>query len=313
MQDKILQFLRKNQGYISGEDISSKLNITRAAVWKNIDQLRSEGYEIIAVPHLGYQLISTPDILIDREIKYKLGTQFLGKRFLCYDTVESTMEGAFHLGLNNAPEGTVICAEGQTKGKGRQGRRWTSPKGKGIYVSIILRPKISILDVPKLTLLTAVSICETIRRSTNLDVKIKWPNDLLIGNKKVAGILTELGAETDNVLFIILGIGINVNSSASQLPANSTSLKLELSQEISRVELLKEILRDLEKWYSNINKQGFQKVTKRWAELSSTLNKKIKIDGAEGKAIGIDEHGGLKIRNDKGQLITKMTGDVVQA
>ncbi len=316
MQDKIVGFLKKSSGYISGEEISEQLNISRAAVWKHIQELREGGYDIVAVPHLGYKLASSPDKLFPSEIQFGLAAKIIGKKIVYYDTVNSTMDVAFGLGMNKAPEGTVVLSEGQSKGRGRMGREWASPKGKGIYASIILRPRLTPTQAAKLTLLSGVAICGAIKNKTNCDARIKWPNDILIHGKKVAGILTELSAETDRVKFVVIGIGLNVNSKSDSLPVGATSLRSELKKQISRVELLQEILQEMEKWYECLEKKGFAPVIKKWKELSVTLGKRVRVidpnGDIEGEAVDIDEDGGLVIRKDSGVFVKRMAGDVLQ-
>ena len=235
MQTQILKFLKESEGYVSGEEISRRCGMSRAAIWKYMQELRQEGFDVVAVPHLGYKLVATPDKLLPSEIQHGLRTQYLGKKIIYEDTVPSTMDVAFRLGMEGAVEGTLVCAEGQTKGKGRLGRQWSSPKGKGIYMSVILRPSLPPTEVAQLTLLAAVAVCEAIRRVSGVAARIKWPNDILVENRKLAGILTELSAETDRVRFVVIGIGINVNTSLSVLPPQATSLKEEAQKKISRV------------------------------------------------------------------------------
>ncbi|HBR14414.1 MAG TPA: biotin--[acetyl-CoA-carboxylase] ligase [Candidatus Omnitrophica bacterium] len=316
MQDQIIDVLKKAQGYISGEEISRPLKISRAAIWKNMQELRKEGYEIVAVPHLGYRLEAVPDKLLPREIQCGLGTRIMGREVVYYDTVTSTMDVAFHLGAQGAKEGTLICAESQSKGRGRMGRSWNSQRAKGIFMSIILRPRFSPSDVAKLTLLSAVAVCEAVKQVSGVSATIKWPNDLLVNNNKLAGILTELHAEMDRVRFVVIGIGLNVNTPLNQLPANATSLKHETQKAVSRVVLLQEILRRLDQWYIELNEKGFPPVIRRWKELSSTLGRRVRIvdqsGEVEGVAVDLDEHGGLLIRRDTGLMVKRMSGDVVQ-
>ncbi len=315
MKSKIIQFLKESEGYISGEEISRRLQISRAAIWKHIQELRGTGYVISAVKPLGYHLDSSPDKLFPEEIGYGLKTTFIGKKIYYYDLINSTMDVAFRLGLDDEPEGSVVCAEGQTKGKGRLGRVWNSPKSKGIYMSVILRPNFSLTDTVKLTLLSAVAVCEAIRNVTAIPVSIKWPNDVLLGNKKIAGILTELNAETERVRFIVIGIGINVNTSVSVLPENATSLKKEFGKKISRVVLVQEVLRCLEKWYENMQLNGFLPMIEQWKEFSCTLGRRVRVTNfggdIEGVAVDIDEYGGLVVRSEQGDLVKRMSGDVV--
>jgi len=315
MKNKIIQFLRDSQGHISGEEISRQLKMSRAGVWKHIQELRKEGYVITAAKPYGYQLESVPDKLIPGEIQDGLETGWIGKKIYYYDSLPSTMETAFRLGLDGALEGTVVCAEGQTKGKGRLGRYWASPKGKGIYMSVILRPTLSLTDTAKLTLLSAVALCEAIRIVTGVLAEIKWPNDILIKGKKVAGILTELNAETDQVRFIVVGMGVNVNTSLRALPGKATSLKMEIGKKISRVALIQEIFRCLEKWEASLKTRGFSPMIDQWKAFSCTLGRRVRVGNlngdVEGEAVDLDEYGGLVVKSAEGRLIKRMSGDVL--
>ncbi|MBZ0167119.1 MAG: biotin--[acetyl-CoA-carboxylase] ligase [Candidatus Omnitrophica bacterium] len=312
MKDSIIHYLKQADGYLSGEDISRQLHMSRAGIWKNIEELRKDGYEIIAVPHLGYKLTGKPDLMLPREVLYGLNTEVMGRRVIHHPAIASTMDHAFQLGVENEPEGTVVCAETQTRGRGRMERRWTSPKGKGLYFSLILRPALLPTDAAKMTLFSAVAVCEALRVQTGLDVHIKWPNDLLINRKKVAGILTELSAEMDRVRFIVIGLGLNVNTAKRQLPSSATSLKLELGTSVSRVEVMQAILRRLDAWYAVFAQQGFVPVIRRWRELSSTLGQEIRIGNITGTAVDLDEHGGLIVQDENGKRVRCMTGDVLQ-
>ena len=316
MLSQIIKFLKNTSNYISGEEISQSLKISRTAVWKYIQELRQRGYEIVAVPHLGYKLVSAPDLLLAEEIQFQLGTRVVGNKVVCHDTVSSTMDEAFRLGMEGAPDGTVVCAEGQTRGRGRLGRNWASARHKGIYISVILRPKFPPTELAKLTLWAAVAVSEALEKSTGVSALIKWPNDLLVGEKKVAGILTELRAEVDQVKFVVIGIGVNVNHTAHQLIETGTSLRVEAQKTFLRVDVLKEILRSLERRYLELNEHGFKPVLDQWKKRSVTLKKWVRIaDPAgvvEGQAIDLDDDGGLLIRQDSGVVIKKMAGDVVQ-
>jgi BirA family transcriptional regulator, biotin operon repressor / biotin---[acetyl-CoA-carboxylase] ligase len=315
MQERIIQFLKQTDGYVSGEEMSQRLNMSRAAIWKHMQDLRSQGYDIAAVPHLGYQLVGTPDRLLSHEIQHGLKTKFMGQKIHSFETLSSTMDEAFKLGMEGEPEGTIVCAESQTKGRGRLGRVWVSPKGKGIYCSIILRPKLPPTQMPQVTLMTAVALAEAIEQKTGLKPSIKWPNDLLIGSKKLAGILTELRAEVDQVKFVVVGIGLNINASTSQLLDTATSLKLEANTAFDRVELFQAILVSLERWYGKILKGKFDEVLNYCRKHSATLNKKVRVSDPsgdiQGMAIEIDADGALLIRQDNGKIIKKTAGDVI--
>jgi BirA family biotin operon repressor/biotin-[acetyl-CoA-carboxylase] ligase len=316
MDDKILNTFRSSNGeFISGEEISEKLGISRAAVWKHIEQLRNEGYEITGEPHVGYRLTGTPDKLIPEEVSYKLGTKVIGRKIYSYESTDSTNDVAHRLAQSGSPEGTVVFSEGQSKGRGRMGRHWVSPKGKGIYFSFILRPDVSPAEAPKITLMSAVAVALAIRKVTHLGALIKWPNDILINNHKAVGILTEMSAEVNTVRYIVLGIGINVNTSRSELPKEATSLKAEAGEEVPRVELAQEVLRELDRQYRVFNDKGFKKIIDGWRDLSHTLGEEVKIAcqhrKIEGTAVDLDSSGALVVRLDNGFTEHVTAGDVL--
>lgn len=313
MRTDIIRFLKDSSGYISGEMISKELHISRSAVWKAIEELRREGYRIAALPKRGYLLEASPDRLIAAELQSGLKAKIIGKTIHCFDSVESTMDVAFKLGGEGSAEGTIVCAETQTRGKGRMGRLWTSPEGTGIYFSVILRPALSTAEVPRLTLLAAVAVCEALRQ-TGCDARIKWPNDILINGKKVCGILTELNGDIDRVRFVVVGVGINVNTPVKVLPPNATSLKQESGKKMNRLECFREVLSFMDEYYQEMLVQGFDKAIQRWKELSVTLGRRVRmIDhgvSIEGEAVDLDEYGGLMIKTPNGSLIRRMSGDV---
>jgi BirA family biotin operon repressor/biotin-[acetyl-CoA-carboxylase] ligase len=316
MKQKILRYIRKSNTYISGEELSRILDISRAAIWKYVQELRQDGYEIEAVPHLGYRLTGLPDRLLPEEIRFGLDTKIIGKNIYYYETVNSTMDIAFNLALSSSLDGIVVCSEAQQRGRGRLGRSWISPKSKGIYLSIVLRPSFSPNETPKLTLLAAVAVAEAIRQAAGIICQIKWPNDILVNGKKVGGILTELNAEMDRVKFVILGIGINVNTKKTSLPSGATSLKEEKGDAISRLELTKNLLRQIDSFYSLFQKEGFIPIVEQWRVLSSTLGKRVKVSyqnrSIEGEALDIDKDGSLLIRNDLGFIEKIYAGDLVK-
>ncbi|MFH1779151.1 MAG: biotin--[acetyl-CoA-carboxylase] ligase [Candidatus Omnitrophota bacterium] len=316
MDDKILHIFRTSKGeFISGEELSDVLKISRSAIWKHIEQLRAEGYNIIAQPHLGYKLISAPDKLIAEELSYELGTKSIGKKIYSYETTDSTMDIAHRLAQTGSPEGTAVFSEGQSKGRGRLGREWLSPKGKGIYLSLILRPKILPTEAPKVTLMSAVAVAKAIRKVTGLPALIRWPNDILIEGRKVCGILTEMSAEVNTIKYLILGIGINVNTSKEALPKGAASLKCELGDAVSRVELAKELLRQIEEQYFLLREEGFGEIVSEWRNLSSMLGNRVRIvcqdKRLEGYAVDLDLSGALVIRHDSGFTEKVFAGDVI--
>jgi len=288
--------------------------MSRAAIWKHMQELRADGYEIAAVPHLGYQLVACPDKLLAYEVQSGLNTRIIGKKVIIMDTVSSTMDEAFRLGMEDCPEGTVVCAESQSKGRGRLGRPWASPKNKGLYFSFVLRPQLPLNQLAQLTLMSAVALAEAIEGISDLKPLIKWPNDILLGSNKLAGILTELRAESDQVKFVVVGIGLNINTSSHQLVAGASSLKVAGGRSFDRVQVFQSVLRSLEKWYLKLLDHGFAQVMEEWKKRSATLKKRIRItDPAgviEGEAFDLDEDGALLIRKDNGIIVKKTAGDV---
>jgi len=314
MKEKILDYLKKEQEYLSGDEIAGRLGISRQGLWKHIQDLKDLGYDIVAVPHLGYRLLSSPDRLFVLETAHGLNTKFIAKKIHYFDYLASTMDLAMQLGIQAAPHGTVVLAESQTKGRGRLGRSWFSPKYKGIYMSLILRPNISPSASSVLTLLSAVSICEAVKIVTGLDAQIKWPNDVFIANKKIAGILTEMNSEVDKVNFVVIGIGLNVNNDKKSLIAQATSLKEQAGQPVNRIILLQELLRGIESNYFLLEDKGAREIIDKWRNFSLTLGRRVKIycqdKHIEGQAVDIDRDGALLVRKDSGLTQKVFSGDV---
>ncbi|MDD5464824.1 MAG: biotin--[acetyl-CoA-carboxylase] ligase [Candidatus Omnitrophica bacterium] len=315
MREKILDYLNKKHDYLSGDEISRNLGISRQGLWKHIQELKDSGYEIVAVPHLGYRLESSPDRLFPFEISRNLHTKFIGKKIHYFDYLASTMNLAMQLGMQGAGDGALVLAESQTKGRGRLGRSWFSPKYKGIYLSLILRPKLAPAVSPILTLLSAVSICEAVKNVAGLDAQIKWPNDVFIHNKKFAGILTEMNAEVDKVNFVVIGIGLNVNNDKKSLITQATSLKEQLGHPVSRLMLLQELLRRIENNYFLLEDKGSKVIIDKWRNFSSTLGRHVKVycqdKHIEGCAVDIDHDGALLVRKASGIIQKISSGDVM--
>jgi BirA family biotin operon repressor/biotin-[acetyl-CoA-carboxylase] ligase len=315
MEEKIVAFLKEAEGrYVSGEEFSKILGVTRASVWKHIEELRALGYEIEAQPHLGYRLVRAPDKLLPHEITSGLKTRFVGKKVYSYESTDSTNNRAYELAESGAKEGVTITAEQQKKGKGRLGRTWASPRG-GIYFSVILRPQVTPTEVSKLTLVMAVSVAETVREMTGARAMIKWPNDILIDGRKICGILTELKAEQDMTSFVVVGIGINVNTKQASLPPGATSIAKETGREWSRIDLARALLKNIESHYLAFRKGGFGEIVEEWKKLSSVLGRRIKIAERtkiiEGTALDIDAGGALVVRLDNGFQERVLAGDII--
>lgn len=319
LRNEILALLKKyaNQ-YVSGEEISRRLGVSRTAIWKHIQTLREEGYHIDSVPKLGYRLEGVPDKMLPYEIANGLNTSFLGQEVFHYEEIESTNNIAKGKAEENAPEGTMIIAESQTAGKGRLGRPWFSPKGKGLWFSLILRPRVNPREAGKFTMLAAVAIAKVLREKYGLSVGIKWPNDILYQGKKLCGILLEIKAEADMVDYLILGIGLNVNLEESDFPPEvrerATSLRLELGRPVMRLELLQELLAEMENQYLLAREKSFAPIMQSWMNYNITLGREVLIttwqEQYRGKAIGIDPSGGLVVELPDKSIRTFYSGDV---
>lgn len=315
METKIIKLLKENKNaFISGEEISRKLNVSRTAIWKHITHLRQCGYQISATPHTGYCLDKVPDKLLPDEISYDLETKIFGKKIFAYNLADSTNTIAYNLAEQSEIEGALIVAEKQTKGKGRMGRHWVSPQGSGIYMSLILKPKISPAEAGKITLMSSVAVAKTIRKITGLQAVIKWPNDVYIDQGKVCGILTEMSAELDRINFIIMGIGININTIKTDLPDTATSLFIKTGEKINRIVFLQKMLAELETYYHKLVKGEFSEIIDDWRDLSMTLGKRIKVEWRgqiiQGQAMDVDDSGALILRDDFGFTHHILSGDI---
>jgi len=312
----LMLLLSEKDTFISGEEISEKFQVTRTAIWKQINNLRKLGYEIESSTKMGYRLKKSPDLLLPEEIWSKTDCFLLGNKIFYYSIIDSTNNEAKKLALSGAPSGSLVVAEGQTHGKGRLGREWSSSPGVGICASFILKPDITPPEAPRITLLTAVAVAEAIWEKAHIVAMIKWPNDILIQGKKVCGILTEMSSEPDSVNYIIVGIGINVNNDEfpEELQSKATSLKIEVGREINRIELMAGVLERMEYYYRSGLGPGFDKVIKRWRELSCNLGKAVKIIGRkeifEGIALDVDSNGALIVKKDNGEIVKVLSGDV---
>jgi BirA family biotin operon repressor/biotin-[acetyl-CoA-carboxylase] ligase len=321
MKDTILEILRSRIGeYISGEELSKQLKVSRTSIWKHIGALRGEGYIIDSQPKQGYRFISAPDLLLPREIRGGLAARIFGRQKIIYsEKVDSTNDIAKALASKGATEGTIVLAEQQIKGRGRRGRWWDSPFGVGIYLSIILRPKVNPREAPKITVVFGVAAAFAIEKLTSLKPRIKWPNDLLISGKKVGGILTEMSAEMDGIDYVVVGLGLNVNNPRSSFPKEikgmASSLKEELGRPICRVTLLQCLLGELEFCYQEFVDGNFSSILARWRELTDTLGRLLEVDTfgrrVAGEAIDIDENGALILKDKDGNIHRIIAGDIL--
>jgi len=317
MRTLILKALQQ-EGHVSGEQLGRRFNISRTAVWKHVNELRKKGYKITSSPRLGYSFAKGTDRLLPEEISPGLNTQHIGKHIVYREEVTSTQDVAEELAKRGAEDGTVVISEGQTEGRGRMGRNWVSPAGEGIYLSIILRPNLRPAQVLQIPLIAAVAVSKAIKRATPLQPRVKWPNDVTLAGKKVGGILTETSSEIDRVNYIVLGIGINVNTRSSLLPESirgiATSLAEEYGGYVSRVSFLQYLLAEFETLYNEFLASGFDTIREEWKALDNTIGSWVKVSSGEeeieGEALDIDREGFLLVRTKDGDVKRIISGDV---
>ena len=316
---KILSALRTNPDGVSGADLAEQLGISRAAVWARMDELRKVGYDIEAGPHFGYKLVNSPDALHADDLLARLGeTKVVGRDIQVFEETTSTNDIIEKLARDGVNEGVAVFAEAQTKGRGRLGRKWISPERKGLWFSVLLRPDLLPQETTQLTVISATALRRAIHTVTGLTPEIKWPNDLLLGGKKVAGILTELSAELDRVHHVILGIGVDVNQNATEFPPElrklATSLKIESGGEISRAELATAVLRELDLDYARIRAGKFSEVSDEWEAACVTIGRNVSVHIGDRKIRGcaesLDDDGALLLRTEHGLLERIIGGDV---
>jgi len=316
---KVLEILERATGPLSGEAISNEMGMTRSAVWKHINELRMMGYDISSSQKEGYRLTRTSNRLLPYEIHKKLMTRVIGKKIRYLENTPSTIGVGKQLTAEGDIEklhGMVIVAEEQTGGVGRMGRAWVSPSG-GIWVTIILKPHMPVDHIFMITMAGSIAVARAIRNEFDIGALIKWPNDVFIGNKKVAGLLLELSAEADVVHHCLLSIGIDVNVPISnfspELQDRITSISIELGHEVDRAALLARILKEFESRFLLVESGEYDTIIREWKSISCTLENRVQIrtlkNSFEGDAVDIDEFGALIIRKENGKLERVIAGD----
>lgn len=317
---RILRALRNaGEGAVSGAELSSELGISRAAIWARIEELRALGYDIQASPHEGYRLRSTPDLLHADDLMARLGnTSVIGRDIRVFQETTSTNDVIEKLARDGVKEGVAVFAESQTKGRGRLGRTWISAKAKGLWFSVLLRPAIHPQAATTITIASGTALARALRNSTGLPVSIKWPNDILVGGRKICGILTEMSAELDRIKHVTLGIGVNVNFTAPDFPRElkeiATSVRIELGKPVLRAEIAAEVLRQLDFDYDRVVQGKFGQVAEEWEEQCATLGQEVEIQmgprSIRGRAESLDDDGALLLRTPHGHLERIVGGDV---
>ncbi|MFW6054327.1 MAG: biotin--[acetyl-CoA-carboxylase] ligase [Thermodesulfobacteriota bacterium] len=313
----ILDLLKSGE-VVSGQELAEAVQISRTAVWKQIRRLRFEGYRIDSTPGLGYALKEIPDLLLPEEIQAGLRTRSLGRKIIYLSEVVSTQAKAKELAEKEAPEGTLVLTEKQTRGRGRRQREWVCLPGS-IQMSVILRPQIPPEQGTHFSLLAGVALVQAVLKvCPDLEPLLKWPNDLIVNQKKLAGILAEISSEPERINYLTLGLGLNCNVAARdldpQLHEIATSLQIESGRKISRTTLIQALLLELEFLYFDYLNHGFEPLRLKWKARNNTLNSLVQASSShktlEGLALDIDQSGGLIIQLDDGQRVTVNAGDV---
>ncbi len=319
---KLLQCLEAQQGrWVSGQQISGKLGISRTAIWKHVNRLKKDGYEIESVPKKGYCLTRTVDRLDGQDIGGRLRTRTMGRpALMVLEETDSTNLQAKALAAGGAAEGTVVLADAQTTGRGRRGRHWHSPAGRNIYISIILRPPMNPSQAPRITLMAAVALARTLIDTAGLQATIKWPNDIMVRGRKLAGILTEISTEMDQVDYVVVGMGINVHIQAVDLPEDiadiATSVAIETGNPIARADLVADLLARFEACYRQLLREGFIPIMAQWRQLTDIIGRRVFVDVVNTRHLGIvrdvDDDGVLLLEDDQKKLHRIFSGDVTR-
>lgn len=304
----------------SGAILAKELGVSRAAVWNRIEELRRLGYDIEASPHAGYLLRSSPDVLHGEDLISRLGpVRVIGRDIRVFAETTSTNDVVEKLARDGVAEGIVVFAESQTKGRGRLGRTWVSPPGQGLWCSVLLRPRLAPQAATQLTVITAVAVARAIEKFTGLRPGIKWPNDIVFGRRKVAGILLELGAELDHIRHVILGIGLDVNLLPGDLPVGlrevATSLREQAGEPVDRPGLATALIQELDAVYARFQGGDFHELGDEWMRRCVTLGHRVTLHVGDrvvaGRAEALDDEGALLLRTDHGRLERVVGGDVV--
>ena len=310
MKNLILEKLKQNKEYISGEELSKNFGVSRTAIWKHINELRKDGYNIESSSKKGYRLAGAPDLLDGRELIIPKG-QIIGREIIHFQEIDSTNNHAKKIANDGCPHGTIVVSEKQTLGRGRVGREWKSYNSEGLWFTIVLRPDLEPENVQIVTLAASVAVVEGILDTQGIVCGIKWPNDIILDNCKLGGILTELSAEPGHVNYVILGIGININQDSStfddEIKNRATSLKIHRGKPASRVRVLESILTRFEDIYSIMLQGKTQEIINRWNSYSVTIGKEVKIIFKDIEYIGLAQ----SIASD-GKLVVKCNDGVVR-
>ena len=320
MKAELLRILREAGDYVSGQRLCEQFGVSRTAVWKVMNQLKEEGYEIESVKNKGYRIREIPDVLTAQELKSRLRTRWMGRNCIYLECVDSTNTEAKRLAGQGALEGTLVLAEEQTGGKGRLGRNWSAARGENVMMTLLLRPKIRPEHASMLTLLMAMAAVRSIRKETGLEAGIKWPNDVVAHGKKLCGILTEMGTEINSINYVVIGIGINVNQEQfpEEIRETAGSLYLELGKRIPRAELAAGVLEELERLYETfLQTEDLSALYEEYNGFCVHSGQEVRVtmplkdlEVCRGIAEGINEKGELAVRKADGSVEYVYAGEV---
>lgn len=317
MKSEILRLLKESDGYVSGQQLCERFQVSRTAVWKVVDQLKKEGYEIEAVPRKGYRLVESPDVLSEAELESLRSTKWAGKSIFVFKETDSTNIQAKAGGEKGESHGTLYVAESQSAGRGRRGRSWESPAGESIYMSLLLRPELPPVKAPMLTLVMALAVARAIREQTGAEALIKWPNDIVVQGRKICGILTEMSTEMTWINYVVIGIGINVNQNEfpEELKDCASSLKMETGRRFRRSHLIAAVMEHFEMYYEQFLQEGsLAGFRKEYNELLVNKDRQVKIlepgNHYEAYALGINDTGELIVEKEDGSVQNIFAGEV---
>lgn len=317
MKTKILTLLRNADDYISGQELCEKLGVSRTAIWKVMNQLKEEGYQVDSIQNKGYKIQAVPDILTKSEIASRLTTKWAGRSLYCFEEVDSTNIVAKKKAEEGEIHGTLIVADQQSAGRGRRGRSWESPKGKDIYMTILLKPEFTPDKASMLTLVMALAVTKGIQEVTSLPCSIKWPNDIVVNGKKVCGILTEMSAELGYIHYVVIGIGINVNLDTipEPLKETATSLLLEGEKKVLRGYMIERIMYYFEQYYEAfLHTEDLSEMIEEYNAYLINQNQEVRVLDPKGEytgtARGINSQGELLVEKDNAEVVPVYAGEV---
>ena len=317
MKEEILALLRERGTYVSGQEICGRFGVSRTSVWKAIGKLKEAGYEIEAVPNKGYRITGSPDSIAAMEVSSLMKTRWIGRDVRYFASIDSTNLYARRLGEEGAPEGILVIADEQTAGRGRSGRSWSTPPGSAIAMTLLLRPKIMPERISMVTLVMGMAVARAVRELYGLDAGIKWPNDVVVGGKKICGILTEMSSEMTAVNYIVIGVGINANVKEfpEEISATATSVSLETGKDAVRAELIAAVMKAFEEYYESFTADADMRSLKdAYNAMLVNVNRQVRVlePGNEytGEALGIDEAGRLLVKCEDGSVSRVYAGEV---